>query len=69
MRPVRRFAQRPVDPRCRRVVGKLRQGGRGTMYLLDCGHEMRRKLMCEPTHLICTHCPPAGGHGGTLFQK
>lgn len=60
--------QPPVDPRARRVV-KVKRTVHGAIYALECGHELARKLRCEPKALICTKCPAAGGHGGHDFQS
>jgi hypothetical protein len=52
-------AKRPHDPRRRAVVSY--EGGKRLRLKLECGHQVVRQTICIPTHVICEHCPAAGG--------
>jgi hypothetical protein len=64
----KRLLDRPVDPRSRRVIS-FQMSGRFYSLELECGHAIKRRLMCAPSAVICTECPPAGGLGGTVFER
>jgi hypothetical protein len=61
-------ARPPVDPRARRIVRAVINGNHYGLTL-ECGHEISRKFLCPPSHVICHRCPPRGGLGGACGFK
>lgn len=51
-------AERPIDPRARRVAGVVHTRANYYQLELECGHIARRRLMCAPASVICEECQP-----------
>jgi hypothetical protein len=53
--PDDRSHTRPIDPRRRAVIGTT-PCTNGVVMHLECGHEMRRRMSCNPSNVICILC-------------